>query len=273
MQSCTKKDHLCLLPYFYGNAQAKQLLDEAISQLNDDCSALLKVLNKVRSDKKIFASTVLDDCCDYGEDLWTSRLHHGLQYMGIECELTAELRGRNTDKAWKPKIPKTVGRAALLFHGAPDIIITHRNEGIMSVLRDNCVTKDDDDDDDSENDDGNSSQSSEGKSSSIQMGFQMPVMKSYKEQSFIPNKAGELVGAMHLTLVCRALRRHISGREVQYPLIGHGLLIHKVTGVVHLEVELGKAGLKVFANRLVNGQLTPDLLCSTISYLLAKLKD
>lgn len=79
------------------------------------------------------------------------------------------------------KMSKKVGKATLLFSGAPDIIITHRNEGVMSVLRDN-VMKDDDDDDNSDDDhnsddddhnsgddDGNSSQSSEGKSSSVQM--------------------------------------------------------------------------------------------------------
>ena len=55
----------------------------------------------------------------------------------------------------------------------------------MSVLRDNIMKDDDHNSDD--DDDGNCSQSSEGKSSSVQMGFQMPIMKSYKEQSFIPN--------------------------------------------------------------------------------------
>ena len=57
----------------------------------------------------------------------------------------------------------------------------------------------------------------------------MSAMKLYKEQSFIPNKAGELVGVIHLTLVLyRALR-------VQ-SITGHGLLVHKVTGVVHFKV-------------------------------------
>lgn len=69
--------------------------------------------------------------------------------------------------------------------------------------------------------------------------------ESYKEHSFIPNKAGELVEAIHLTLVCRALRRYTGDREVQNILIGHGLLVHKVTGMVHFKVELGKAGMKV----------------------------
>jgi len=46
-----------------------------------------------------------------------------------------------------------------------------------------------------------------------------------------------------------------------------------ITGVVYLKVELSKAGMKVFANRLVNGQLTPDLLCSSVSYLLDRLKE
>ena len=64
--------------------------------------------------------------CDYGEDLWTRKLRHGLQYMGIEYEL---MRG-NTEKAWGKRC-LTKLETALLFNGAPDIIITHRNEGVI----------------------------------------------------------------------------------------------------------------------------------------------
>jgi len=59
-------------------------------------------------------------------------------------------------------------------------------------------------------------------SSRIQIGFQISKIGPYKADSCIPNKAGELVGAIHMSLVCRALRKYTEGKALVYPLIGHG---------------------------------------------------
>ena len=56
-------------------------------------------------------------------------------------------------------------------------------------------------------DDSDSSGSSQARSGKIQMAFQLPNIKPYADFSFIPNKARELVGAIHLCLVCKAIRR------------------------------------------------------------------
>ena len=62
-----------------------------------------------------------------GKSMDQQRLRHSLQYMGIEYEFMAEVRG-TTQKRLGKKIPESIGKAALLFNGAPDIIVTHRNE-------------------------------------------------------------------------------------------------------------------------------------------------
>ena len=62
-----------------------------------------------------------------GKSMDQQRLRHSLQYMGIEYEFMAEVRGA-TQKRLGKKIPESIGKAALLFNGAPDIIVTHRNE-------------------------------------------------------------------------------------------------------------------------------------------------
>ena len=60
---------------------------------------------------------------------------------------------------------------------------------------------------------------------------------SYITGSFIPDKDGELVAALHASLVCRALRRWKQGK-VFYPLTAHGLRIHRTVGIIHIEVTL-----------------------------------
>ena len=49
----------------------------------------------------------------------------------------------------------------------------------------------------------------------VQMGFQLPGMKPYQTGSFIFNKAGKLVGAIHASLVTRALKRCSSGKMIK----------------------------------------------------------
>jgi len=100
----------------------------------------------------------------------------------------------------------------------------------------------------------------------------MSQIKPYKTDSFIPNKAGELVGAIHLSLVCHALQRVTEGKTLVYPLVGHGLQIHKNSGISHFEVFLSEEKLRVNATNIFDGQVTPPYLCSAINYFMSKLK-
>jgi len=81
-------------------------------------------------------------------------------------------------------------------------------------------------------------------SAKFQMGYQVSSIKPYKGGSFISDKAGELVGAIHLLLVCRVLRSYTKGKTLVFPLVDHGLQIHKVSGIIHIIVIFHKDKMK-----------------------------
>ena len=74
-----------------------------------------------------------------------------------------------------------------------------------------------------------------------------------------------------MSLVCRSLKRYMKGKKA-FSITGHGLQIHRVNGIVHVAVTLGPEEMKVDTNLLVDGTLSPDLLCSTIAYFMNKLQ-
>ena len=95
----------------------------------------------------------------------------------------------------------------------------------------------------------------------------MSNMKPYKANSFMPTKSGEVVGAIHMALVAKALRYYKAG-VFKDTYIGHGLFLHKVTGVIHIKVVLNdkpivcedsgwnfKCRLDVCHNEIFLGQL------------------
>ena len=119
------------------------------------------------------------------------------------------------------RIPSQINSSTLLFQGSLDIIINKikglRKEGI-------CFVNNDRDEEMTEEttegiremDDDNSSQDSQD-SGRIQIAHQMTDVKSFTgDGSFIPEKAGELVAALHNQLACRTLRRLVMGKEFRY---------------------------------------------------------
>ena len=109
-----------------------------------------------------------------------------------------------------------VNSKSLLFHGAPDIIIHKkkdtRKEGI--VVSYNYKEEVNEDSSPNSQDSGR-----------FQMGHQMNECP-YTAGSFLSNKAGELVAALHTMLVCRALQRYSKGKTIN-SLTAHGLHIHR----------------------------------------------
>jgi len=75
-----------------------------------------------------------------------------------------------------------------------------------------------------------------------------------------------------MSLVCRALRKYTEGKALVCPLTGHGLQIHKNSGIIHFELFLSEEKLQVKATNIFDGQLTPPYLCSAINYFMDKLK-
>lgn len=158
-----------------------------------------------------------------------------------------------------------------MFRGAPDIIIENQvpplsedNHGIISLAGAG--------DHEEEEEEVHRDESDSDNSDRVQMGFQLPVMKPYTTESFISNKAGELVGAIHASLVTRALKRFSSGKMIK-DMVGHGLFVHKMIGIVHLKVSLSSRKMQVDAYRIAGGTVEADMLCSAVSYFMNKLKE
>ena len=210
--------------------------------------------------------------CEYSENQWTARLCECLKHNKIECEYTAHLRGNQTKDAWKHRLPQGISKESLIFRGSPDIIINRvkgeRNEGLFSTIP---AEEESGDDDEDPMDSGSQTVSSE-HSAKFQMGHQTHNYKAYKGGSFIPDKSGELVGALHLSLVCRALRRYTEGKTLVFPLVGHGLQIHRGSGIIHMTLIFSKDRMRIKAKNIFDGQLSPEYLCSCITYFIDKLK-
>ena len=71
--------------------------------------------------------------------------------------------------------------------------------------------------------------------------------------------------------MCRALRKLQQGIKVT-EVVGHGLLIHRATSVIHMEVRFSQNTLQVQANVLADAQLNAEVLCKSFDYLLDKVK-
>lgn len=259
-------NHDYFLPFLYGNGQLKEMLSMIIRKHDGHRK---KAAQELINDKVIFGS-LQEDCSSYDEDTWTMRLCRCLEYASIKHTFTGKLRGRAaTEEAMMGRKPECVDFKCFVFRGCPDIIIeTQSEDGVVAI-------KDERRDDDAgvEDTDGDSDGSTDGSTGSgrIQMEFQMLKTRPYKVNSFVPIKAGEVVGAIHMGLVAKALRNYVDGKFTNDMYIGHGLFIHKVTGVVHIKVVLSNKPMKVHCNRLIDGNVTTDLVCSTMSYFLKHL--
>lgn len=253
-------------PYCYGNRQLKSILNE-LQKNKPELVEKIKTFQEITSNE-YFSDTSMA-CCNYLEDDWTKRLYICLGLNNIDSDFTALFRGRSVRNTWLHKLPPHIGSKSLLFQGAPDIIINKikstRKEGMCVV--NSCVEEEQDSSQDSSQDSLQDSQNS----GRLQMGHQVFNTASYVAGSFIPDKAGELVAALHASLVCRALRR-CKREKVFYPLTAHGLHIHRTVGIIHIEVTLSQETMQVIATELFEGSLSPEYLCPSINYLMDKLK-
>ena len=194
------------------------------------------------------------------ENHWTDRLHRCLNMQGFMLEFSAPY-GKVHKKYWRSRLPEKIGKYCFLFRGTPDLII-HQINTTEGLVVEKGFSKN------LESDDQDSDQSSD-HSSRCEAGHKNE--KSYDVNSSIVEKGGELVAAIHLSLVCRALRKFRQGIKVTQ-VVGHGLLIHRATAVVHMEVRLSQSTLQVEANVLADGHLNAELLCKSFKYLLEKVK-
>ena len=206
--------HDIYLAYFHSN--------ECCRFLSND-TTLSGVLNSL--DHKIAGK--------FSEDEWTERLYKCLVSQGIDAECTAHYRGNQVSETWKDRLPEAVPKGCLVFRGSPDMIIkVNKDEGIVDMASD-----------DKANDDSSDECTSSQESGRFQMGHQMT--SGYRPNSFY-DKVGELIAAVHTSLVCRALRKYVKRKKVSAHT-SHGLHIHRSFGVICLEVTLSDSPLKIKA--------------------------
>ena len=126
----------------------------------------------------------------------------GLNRNSIPCVCTAHLRNKHVSLSWSHILPKSINSDFLAFQGAPDIIINK-----LDAL---TTHKEQDDGDEEQSDDDENSQHS----GRVQVGHQMSSLKP-TAGSLLYEKIGELVGALHTSLACRAINKYLNGENVQ----------------------------------------------------------
>ena len=172
-------------------------------------------------------------------------------------------------------LPRGVNENCLLFQGSPDLIIKceertnegeHTDEGIISMSSQDEVVQQQVEEEDEASDSQGSDCSVSGR---FQMAHQMNCT-SYKENSFLTDKMGGLIAALHNVVTCRALRNYASKHYFQ-SVKAHGLHIHRAVGITHVQLTLSENTLQFNAQHLIDGVVSPGLLCSTIMYFMEKL--
>ena len=103
------------------------------------------------------------------------------------------------------------------------------------------------------------------------MGHQMNT-KPYKNDSFLQDKVGELVAALHTALSCRALRKYKAEKRFT-SLKGHGLFVHRANGICHVIVTLSKESkIEIVSKLLVDGVSNTSLFCPAIQYFIEEIR-
>ena len=262
----TKACHASLYPYLFADEQCEYMFTD-LKETGDitpkEHKSMEDQLKKIQGELAEYvkqSSSVSAFAGCYKENDWTHRLHLCLQFNNIDSEFTARLQGYDVKRSWLTRLPKEVNDSCLLFQGAPDLIVkTNESEGIITTHEGETDTTDEED-----------LPSSQG-SGRIQIAHQMTGIAPYRPGSFLYDKTGELVAAMHNSLACRAFRKYLKGKTVD-SLTGHGLYVHRSVGVFHMKVTLSHEGMKVSAAILIDGVVSPENLCSAIKYFVDLLK-
>lgn len=109
-----------------------------------------------------------------------------------------------------------------------------------------------------------------GDSGRYEHAHQMSPNNVYRDGSLIPNKDGELITAIHQSILLKVLRKLMNKKPIKLPLVGNGFYIHKVTGTIHFELKISDPtqGMIVkaiiFENRLVNPEWSIEKFMSKL---------
>lgn len=268
LRSCSNKAcHASYYPYLYADEQCEFMFNElkecghitpAEHELME--GQLKKIQSELTRYVKGSSSGSASAGC-YRENDWTHRLHLCLQFNNIDSEFTARLQNYDVKSSWLTRLPQGIVDRCLLFQGAPDLIVkTNKSEGVINTPHERDTDTTDEEDLPSSQDSGR-----------VQIAHQMTGITPYTEGSFLYDKTGELVAAVHNSLACRAFRKYLKGETVD-SLMGHGLYVHRTVGIFHMEVTLSHEGMKVSAAKLIDGVVSPEHWCSAIKYFVDILK-
>ena len=291
--TCDHEHHDFFLPYFYGNMSLKSKYQGIISEscgerktaAENDLNLLNNVLAGTCNEENEFYTGFLpvdSPANNFDEDTWTTRLFYCIRkgFPQVTMKLYAHARAMEASNLVLQNIPKHVSKDCFLFRGAPDIVlkwspvqvVTNASESIAGpsgqAVTDNAPEPSVQDVTDTDVSD------TSGESAKIEFGFQMTYNKGYVDGSAIPNKAGELVAAIHQSVHAKVLRRLKKNKEIHFPLIGHGLYVHKLTGTIHLELKFPSVGshMTVKATIFEDGIVSGQSLCSAINFLANSIK-
>jgi len=249
-EKCLRHDnHYSLMPFFHGDYS--MILQGVLEETSFPVDLKEWLTKSMKEYGKRYSTQM-------NENDWTERLHHGLQSMKINSEFTATYQS-NHKKYWGKRVPKDISERVFLFRGSPDLIVY--NSGIVhSICGDDSVPTEGEE---LREDDSQSSQES-GR-------IELSKKSDTSYETFIIEKGGELVAAIHQGLVCKALRRISKGQSI-CNLVGNGLLIDRGTVVIHYKVTFGMCKLQVQAHILRDCMLDAEGLCNCFTYFLDVLK-
>ena len=267
LPKCQHENHDYLLPYYNGNAKLKLCYNEIIAEHveSDRASAARMDLSELNEYidtnscelSRFFSGGATNMVAnDYDEDTWTTRLFYGLR-KGIDDfdgNLYAHYRGKHA--ALGGKLPSGISSNGFLFKGSPDFIFKSIPINVSHSLGDDYEAE--------------WSSDTSGESVRVEHAYQPSPNTSYKSGSIIPIKAGQLVAAILFSIQAKLLRRLCKGKQIVLPLKGHGLYIHKVTGAIHIEVQINQNGTYIIATSLGgDGALSKKSMCCAINHLLS----
>ena len=286
LNNCGHEHHDYLLPYFYANQRLESHYQEIIEENDDGPRKNLAQTNLTElqtllgcedystcSKSKFYTSGRPGECANaYNEDTWTTRLFFCLStgLKDFSGKLTASLRGRRVGSAViQATCPPGVPEECFLFMGVPDFTISWKKPSTGSpvsvVTTDPTITI---------SDSPNSDESELDTSGRCENAHQMSPNNVYRNGSLIPTKGGELIAAIHQSMLLKILRKLKKQKPIELPLVGNGFYIHKVTGTIHFELKIGDPnhGMEVKATIFENGLVDPKSLCSSIEKFRSKLK-
>ena len=212
-----------LEPFFQDNDNFYQYLDEQINDCNNPQQSerltQLKRYKKEIEDDQFTTDNLFyqpkGSACDWDENTWTLRLANGLKLNHNGTKFTVN----DAFSTFQCELSNRVScKKVFILHGLPDILLK-KSKLISTATTAHCA-------DDS---------SSDESFSPLEITLQRHPMKSRIMD--VPEKLGEVISSCYVLLVCKLLRKVLSGKPIiDESSVVKGLLLDKSLGAIHIEL-------------------------------------